>query len=225
MLNRAHTFLSGLALTSLCMLGLAAPASAADAPAAVAPVLAQPTATETFKARHIKVVELVKKKADSAALQKEVDELLDYKALAQSSLGGEARYASKCETRCAEFENLLARLIRETYLKHIRSDKKVEINFLGETEKLRSTHVATSVGLSREGKVETVEVVYVMHQVAGTWKCIDIITDGVSLVKNYRFEFNKILKEKGIGELITRLETKLGELGGAPAGAKNLKKK
>ena len=220
MLYRAQTFLSGLALSSLCSFAALGTAHAAEvvAPAASAPaatVTAAPiSATEAFKARHTRVLELVKNKAEPAALQKEVDDLLDYKSLAESSLGGPARYASKCESRCAEFEGLLARLIRENYLKRVRTDKKYEVTYLGETEKLRSTRVTTNVTLSRDGKLETVEVVYVMHQVDGAWKCEDIITDGVSLVKNFRFEFNKILKDKGIGELITRLETKLAELTG-----------
>ena len=216
MLNRARQFLTGLALSSLCMLAFAAPASAADGPG---------TALDAFKARHNKVVELVKKRAETAALQKEVDDLLDYKALAESSLGGAARYASKCETRCAEFETLLARLIRENYLKRIQTDKKYELTYIGETEKARATHVTTNVSLSRDGKPETVEVVYVMHQVNGTWKCEDIITDGISLAKNYKFEFNKILKEKGIGELISRLESKLNELAARPAGVAPTPKK
>ena len=208
MLNRARQFLTGLALSSLCMLGFAAPVNAADG-----------SALDAFKARHNKVVELVKKRAETAALQKEVDDLLDYKALAESSLGGPARYASKCETRCAEFETLLARLIRENYLKRIRTDKKYELTYVGETEKAHSTHVITNISLSRDGKPETVEVVYVMHQVNGIWKCEDIITDGISLAKNYRFEFNKILKDKGIGELISRLESKLNELAARPSAA------
>ena len=101
MLNSARTFITGLAL-SLCTLGFAGSAAAAET-----------SAMDTFKTRHGKVVELVKKRAEAAALQKEVDELLDYKALAETSLGGPARYASKCEPRCAEFEALLTRLIRE----------------------------------------------------------------------------------------------------------------
>jgi ABC-type transporter MlaC component len=51
-----------------------------------------------------------------------------------------------------------------------------------------------------------------MHRVGDDWKVIDIITEGVSLAKNYKYEFNKILKEKGIDELILRLDTKLTEL-------------
>jgi hypothetical protein len=122
---------------------------------------------DTFKAKHNKVVELVKKRAEPAALQKEVDDLLDYKALAETSLGGPARYASKCEPRCSEFETLLARLIRENYLKRIRTDKKYDLTYVGEETKPRGTHVITNVSLNRDGKPEVVEVVYVMHQVGG----------------------------------------------------------
>lgn len=200
MLNSARNFVAGLALSSLCMLGFAGTASAAE------------SAMDAFKAKHNKVVELVKKRAEPAALQKEVDDLLDYKALAETSLGGAARYASKCEPRCPEFEALLARLIRENYLKRIRTDKKYELAYIGEETKARGTHVITNVSLSRDGKPEVVEVVYVMHQVGPVWKVEDIITDGVSLAKNYKFEFNKILKDKGINELISRLESKLNEL-------------
>ena len=200
MLNSARIFIAGLALSSLCLLGLARPAAAADG------------AMDTFKTRHGKVVELVKKRADVATLQKEVDALLDYKALAETSLGGPARYAAKCEPRCAEFEALLTRLIRENYLKRIRTDKKYELAYVGEETKPRGTHVTTNVSLNRDGKPEVVEVVYVMHQVNGIWLTEDIITDGISLAKNYKFEFNKILKDKGINELISRLESKLTEL-------------
>ncbi len=206
MKNYARKLLAGLALSSLCTLGFAGTAAAADG------------ALDAFKAKHNKVVELVKKRAEAAALQKEVDDLLDYKALAESSLGGAARYTSKCEPRCAEFETLLARLIRENYLKRIRTDKKYELAYVGEETKPRGTHVTTNVSLSRDGKPEVVEVVYVMDQVGGVWKVQDIITDGVSLAKNYRFEFNKILKDKGINELIARLESKLTELASRPSG-------
>ena len=120
----------------------------------------------------------------------------------------------------AEFEALLTRLIRENYLKRIRTDKKYDLAYVGEEQKPRGTHVITNVSLSRDGKPEVVEVVYVMHQVGGTWKTEDIITDGVSLAKNYKFEFNKILKDKGINELIARLEAKLTELAANSAAKK-----
>lgn len=177
------------------------------------PAQAAASASETFKAQHAKVVELVKQRAEPETLAKEVDALLDYRALAEASLGGPARYAGKCEPRCAEFEVLLARLIRENYLKRIRTDKKYDLTVVSEETKVSGDiHVVTNISLSRDGKPEVVEVVYVMHAVGETFKVQDIITDGVSLAKNYKFEFNKIIREQGIDELIARLESKLVEL-------------
>jgi ABC-type transporter MlaC component len=51
-----------------------------------------------------------------------------------------------------------------------------------------------------------------MHLADEGWVCRNIITDGVSLAKNYRFEFNKVLRDEGIDGLIGRLETKLNEV-------------
>jgi phospholipid transport system substrate-binding protein len=91
------------------------------------------------------------------------------------------------------------------------------MTYLGEEVKARGTHVLTQIALTRDGKPEVVEVVYVMTQTPEGWKVDDIITDGVSLAKNYKFEFNKILKDKGIDELISRLESKVSELAARPA--------
>lgn len=209
MTTNLRNIFSGLLLS----LAVVAPAVAAE-PAAV--VAAKPSALETFKARHGKVLDLVKKGAPTEALQKEVDQLLNYQALAETSLGGPKHYASKCASRCAEFEKLLARLIRENYLKRIRSDKKYDLTIQGEEVKARGTHVRTQIALTRDGKPEVIEVVYLMEETPEGWKVGDIVTDGVSLAKNYRFEFNKILKDKGIDELISRLEGKVQELAARP---------
>lgn len=195
-------FLAGFVFAALTYFTPVAPAAAAT-----------PSPSAVFKDKHSKVVELVKKRADPEAVAKVVDSLLNYHALAETSLGGPARYANKCAPRCAEFEALLTRLIRENYLKRIRTDKKYELTVVGEDAKVGGdVRVITNIALTRDGKPEIVEVVYVMHAVGDTWKVEDIITDGVSLAKNYKFEFNKIIRDKGIDELILRLENKLVEL-------------
>lgn len=209
--------LTTLRILSACLaFSLAASGPVAASPGVASPAL--PTDAEgTFKVRHEKVIQLIKKGVSNEVLQQEVDKLLNYRALAETSLGGAAQYESKCAPRCAEFETVLARLIRENYLKRIRSDKKYEMTYLGEEAKGRATHVRTQIALTRDSNPEIVEIVYVMEQTAEGWKVSDIITDGVSLAKNYRFEFNKVLKDKGIDELISRLESKVDNLAARPA--------
>jgi phospholipid transport system substrate-binding protein len=172
-------------------------------------------AMETFRASHDSVLALVKKKASNDKIQKEVDTFLDYAWIAEQSLGGQGRYEKRCAPRCAEFEALLTRLIRENYLRRIRQSDKGSIEYKGEELRRNGTKakVDTEVTYDNDGKEQTVEISYVMHKMEdGTWVCRNIITDGVSLAKNYRFEFNKVLRDEGIDGLIGRLETKLKQV-------------
>jgi len=56
----------------------------------------------------------------------------------------------------------------------------------------------------RSSKVE-IPMDYRLHIKDGTWHAYDIIVDGVSLVKNYRSQFQKIIHESSYQELVTRL--------------------
>jgi phospholipid transport system substrate-binding protein len=51
-----------------------------------------------------------------------------------------------------------------------------------------------------------------MHLSGDRWEVRDIITDGMSLAKTYRYEFNQIRKREGMDGIISKLETKLQEL-------------
>lgn len=169
-------------------------------------------AQETLSTRHARVVEQVKQRVDDAALQREVDALLDYRALAQDSLGGPVRYAEQCGARCADFEAALTRLIRDNYLRRLRTEREHKVEQVGEEVRAKGVLVKTLVSFTKEGKVETLAVDYLMHEVEGRWLVRDIITDGVSLARNYKYEFGQILKKDGIDGLIARLEAKTAEL-------------
>lgn len=188
--------------------GAASSAQAAEAAAADAP----PSALAAFKASHQSVVKLVHEKAPSDKLQAEVDGLLDYDWIAHAALGGERRYAKKCESRCAEYEALLGQLIRENYLKRIRQADTGTVEYLGEEIRKDKAKVDTRVTFDKDGETQVLEVSYVMHYVDGRWVARNIITDGVSLSKTYRYEFGKIVRDEGIDGLITRLQTKLADV-------------
>lgn len=187
---------------ALCMFAAAGTAHAADAPSAL----------EAFKASHQTVVGLVHDKAPTDKLQSEVDDLLDYTWIARAALGGERRYEKKCEPRCAEYEALLAKLIRENYLKRIRQADTGTVEYLGEEVRKNKAKVDTRVTFTKDGEKQVLEISYVMHYVDGKWVARNIITDGVSLAKTYRYEFGKIVRDEGIDGLINRLQTKLADV-------------
>ncbi len=176
-------------------------------------IAAAGSAMDEFKKQHDVVQLLVKSKVPDQALQEAVDQLLDYKAIANLALGGKNRADRRCEPRCAEFEELLARLIRQNYLKRVRQADTGKVEYLGEEKRPRASKVTTRVTFTnKDGASQQVEVAYVMHVVDGKWQVRDMITDGVSLAKNYRYEFGKILRDEGVDGLIARLETKLADL-------------
>ncbi|MEZ4385789.1 MAG: ABC transporter substrate-binding protein [Nannocystaceae bacterium] len=167
------------------------------------------SALESFRSQHTKVAQLVDARAKTDTIQGEVDKLLDYHTLAVEALGGAKRFPERCEPRCAELEQLLAKLIRENYLRRIRTDKEHKVTFVGEERRAGKVRVMTQIEYEKQGRPVVVEVVYVMHETAAGWQVRDIVTDGVSLARNYKYEFNQILKKDGIDGLIARLESKL----------------
>lgn len=167
-------------------------------------------AAETFQTQHGTLIQLVEDGANDGKLGAELDRMLDYRWLAEASLGGPENYANVCGSRCAEFEALLTKVIRENYLRMIRKAKQHPLELVGAVEGKGGVHkVSTKLRVEKNGRSRAVTVDYIMHEVAGSWQVRDIITDDVSLVRTYRHEFNKIAKTEGIDGVIARLQEKL----------------
>ncbi len=198
MFNARKLFV-GLVLSTF-LAGFSSPAHAAEQ-----------GALQTFKTHHESIQKL-KKGNKAEKLQAEVDTLLDYETLAHTALGGGDKWQERCGERCGEFQALLTDLIRKNYLKRLTADKNYDLNIVGEETRSSSTRVTTQIKTTRDGKPEVIEVVYKMKQQDSGWKVVDIITDGVSLAKNWRYECTKVVKDKGIDELIKRLQAKVAEL-------------
>lgn len=171
-------------------------------------------ALDTFRQAQQRVIALVDAKAGDAALEAEVDALLDYEWLAHAALGGEQHYAERCGERCGEFEALLSDLIRVNYLRRLADAKRGEVEYLGEETGRSATKVDTRISY-RSGKGQrALDVDYVLHQVDGRWQVRDIITEDVSLAKNYRYEINQLYRKGGIDAVLTALSERLAELQG-----------
>jgi phospholipid transport system substrate-binding protein len=167
-----------------------------------------PSPMESFKSSHTAVLDLVHKKAGNAAVEKVVDAWFDYDGMAKDAIGSE----KKCEPRCDEYEALLARLIRQNYLKRINQADTGKIEFVGEDVRGKKAKVETKVTFEKDGAQQTLEIDYIVYLVDDKWVCRDVITDGVSLRRTYKYEFNKVIREGGIDELILKLENKLAEV-------------
>jgi ABC-type transporter MlaC component len=178
---------------------------------ALAPSLALAgDASEAFAAKHQAIVELLEQHASDAKLGQLIDGMLDYRHIAETSLGGPDNYAKVCADRCAEFEALLTKLIRANYLKMVRQADDHPLRIVDEVEGRGGVYkITTKVEVEKNGRKRTVAVEYVMHRVGQSWQIRDIITDEVSLARTYQHEFHKLAKTEGIDGIIRRLGEKL----------------
>ncbi|KIG14995.1 ABC-type transport system involved in resistance to organic solvents, auxiliary component [Enhygromyxa salina] len=198
------------ALSLALVLLLPTPSLAGSGAADLATDLA---AQQVFERSHDKLVELLARGSKPSEIQQHVDALLDYEWIAQAALGGPSHYAARCGDRCAEFQALLTELIRASYIERLAKGDKATVMYLGEHVREAATKLDTKVTLEDgAGKTKVIEVDYIMHKVDGAWHVRDIITEGVSLAKTYRYDLNKLYKGGGMDEVIAALRTKLDEL-------------
>ncbi len=138
-----------------------------------------------------------------------IGELFDFTEMAKRSLARNWRAFSPVERK--EFSQVFARFLGNTYLDKIQKDYRNEEVMFGKQEMLNSTKALVKTTVMRD----TVEIPvdYKMLNRGGAWRVYDVNIEGVSLVKNYRTQFGKILMRKSPAELIDRLRKKVAEQG------------
>ena len=73
---------------------------------------------------------------------------------------------------------------------------------------------ATVVTIVSDGdgpRAQQLEIAYKLEKRGRSWVVVDMITDGVSLVSNYRSQFNKIITQDGWDAMIKKMKDKLAE--------------
>jgi phospholipid transport system substrate-binding protein len=104
-----------------------------------------------------------------------------------------------------EFVTAFAQLLEETYADQIEAAKGDKIIYLNERSDKDYAEVATKV-ISPKG--EETSMTYKLHPVGSDWKVYDIVVENVSVVNNYRSQFNRVLTNSSLDELIKRIKEK-----------------
>ena len=148
-----------------------------------------------------------KQKADIKTL---AGGLLDYDELAHRSLA--ANWDKLTGAQRSEFVATLREIIERNYVRQLRTNMDYQVVYKGEEVAGAEATVITVVKVKTTGKATDAEIVYKMKQ-AGTspWLVYDVITDEVSLVRNYKAQFGKAINERGYDDLIKKMKAKLVE--------------
>ena len=114
-----------------------------------------------------------------------------------------------------EFKTLLVR----TYASALAAYSEQRFDFRPLRARPTDTDVVVNVRVIQPG-AQPVPIDYSMEKTAAGWKVYDVMVGGVSLVANYRTEFNASVREVGIEGLIRNLQAKNHSLGAAPPAEK-----
>lgn len=141
------------------------------------------------------------------ALRKQIVDIVydrfDFRAMSQLALAKNWKTINAKEQE--HFVFLFAKLLENTYYDRINSYSNEEVVFK-EQQKKEDKAVVSSVVI--RNNVET-PVVYKLRSKNDKWLVYDVIIEGVSLVRNYRTQFDSIIEKEKYSGLVKRLEEKI----------------
>lgn len=133
-----------------------------------------------------------------------VKERFDWEAIARGALSTHWRDLSR--TQQEEFTDLFARLMERTYAGRLDDYSGEEVIYLAEeTEGGRARVTGRFITRNKQ----EIPVEYRMRKKDGAWLVYDILIEGVSMVRNYRVQFNDIIIKSSYEELVRRINEKL----------------
>ncbi|HUM15178.1 MAG TPA: ABC transporter substrate-binding protein [Candidatus Nitrosotalea sp.] len=150
-----------------------------------------------------------KAKDRRAAIRKEAEVVFDFGETAKRALG--RHWQALAEKDRQEFTSLFTDLIERAYISKIERYSGERITYAGETVEGTLASVRTRF-VTKQGT--EVPVDYRMQQRGDRWLVYDVMVEGVSLINNYRTQFDKIIQTSSYAELVRKL--KAAEVG-APA--------
>ena len=140
-------------------------------------------------------------------LKKSISVIFDYGEMAKRSMGKHWNQRSAAEKK--QFIELFASLLENSYASKIESYNNEKIVYLKETQEGEYAELKSKVVTAKRDEF-TLD--YRLLNQNGTWMVYDVVIEGVSLVSNYRTQFNKIITTDGYPALLKKLQTKTDEL-------------
>ena len=134
-----------------------------------------------------------------------VYEQVDFETLSRLVLGQNWKHLSAEQQR--EFVQEFRKHLSVTYGRNIDSYKNERVQIVGGREEARGDYTVLSRIVRGDGTQDIV-VDYRLRQREGQWRIIDIIVEGISLVSNFRSQFQDIIAQGGPQKLIDLLREK-----------------
>ena len=135
------------------------------------------------------------------AMLRLVGEVFDFGETARRALGRHWEVRTPAER--VEFVGLFTRLLEESYLSKLEMYRDEGVTYLGDTIDRNEAVVRTRMVPPRGAEMA---IDYHMYLRSDRWRIYDVTVDGVSLVDNYRVQFNKIIETSSYANLVAKMQ-------------------
>ena len=127
----------------------------------------------------------------------------DFPEMAKRSLGSNWQKGNSDEQR--QFVELFTELLEKSYADQIESYDGEKIVYGRENVNQDHADVDTKI-VTKKG--EQISVSYKLRSASGDWKVYDVVIENISLVNNFRSQFNRILTNASFADLLKKLQSK-----------------
>jgi phospholipid transport system substrate-binding protein len=134
-------------------------------------------------------------------LRQVVYPLFDFNEMAMRSLGANWRRLNPQQRK--EFVSTFTALLEKTYANQIDLYNGQQVIYTGETVDGDYAQVDSRI-IDKNG--QTYSVVYKLHRVDGKWRIYDVVAENISLVNNYRAQFNRVIAKSSFEELLKMMK-------------------
>ncbi|HEX7228660.1 MAG TPA: ABC transporter substrate-binding protein [Candidatus Binatia bacterium] len=171
--------------------------------------------TDQIKATVDNAVGLLKesrhKSAGSKDRREQLREILftrfDFSEMARRALG--AHWRRRTATEQEEFVQLFTELLERQYAGIIESYTDEKIVYLSERTDGAFAEVNSKIFTA---KGQELSINYKAQLIGQEWKVYDVIAEEISLVNNFRSQFNRVISSSSYDELVRRLREKQADV-------------
>jgi phospholipid transport system substrate-binding protein len=137
-----------------------------------------------------------------------LEQHFDFPDMARIALGYHWREISP--TKRAQFTQLFTAFIENAYLSKIQDYAGQDVAVLGENSEGQG-YARVRSEITQPGK-QPIKVDYLLRDFDGDWKIYDVTVDAISIVANYRNQFNRVINDQGFDKLMADMKVKQQQL-------------
>ena len=146
--------------------------------------------------------------------------LFDRREVARRTLG--VYWRERTEEQRTEFIEIFTVLVEQSYGETFDSQAQKylgQVEFLYDQETIDGNFAEVSTRIFVPSQNKHFSINYRFHHVAEQWLIYDVVVENVSMVRNFRTQFYRIIGKSSYEELVQKIQAKLRQLSAVPSAS------